>query len=184
MLSFFQSNDFLKTFKSFFSCKENKGATAIEFALVFLPFLYIIFAIVEFGLLFFAQNNLNSLLMTSSRQLRTGQFQKSGNATQQEYKRIVCQSLPKPMNCQNLYFDVVEYTSFRGRDPNRSPFLTDGTFDENRLQFNPAKPGAIMTVHLYYKWKLFTPFVGTVLANSQDKSSYWIVSGTAFRREP
>ena len=56
--------------------RDERGATAIEFALLALPFFTLIFAILETSIVFLAGQILDSAVQDASRKIRTGQAQK------------------------------------------------------------------------------------------------------------
>jgi Flp pilus assembly protein TadG len=55
--------------------KDEKGAVAVEFALLAIPFFSLVLAILETAIMFFAQQILESALQDSTRFVRTGQSQ-------------------------------------------------------------------------------------------------------------
>ena len=55
--------------------RNREGATAVEFALVALPFLAILFAIIELALNFWVTQVLENAVSDASRRIYTGQFQ-------------------------------------------------------------------------------------------------------------
>src|SRR5271167_4547963 len=54
---------------------NNKGATAVEFALIATPFLALIAGLIQVFLLFFAQSVLENAVRASARQILNGQVQ-------------------------------------------------------------------------------------------------------------
>ncbi len=55
-----------------------KGATAVEFALVAAPFIALLMALVQTGLVFFAERVLDETVEEASRIIMTGQAQSGG----------------------------------------------------------------------------------------------------------
>src|ERR1039457_6200716 len=93
--------------------RHQDGAGAVEFALVAVPFLALLFAILETALVFFAGQTLESAASNAGRMIMTGQAQNAGY-TQDNFKTQVCNFLAGEMfNCSNgIYVDVKTYTSF------------------------------------------------------------------------
>ena len=52
--------------------RADDGAAAVEFAFVAIPFLMLVFGIIELGLLFLVSMSLENALMTVDRGIRTG----------------------------------------------------------------------------------------------------------------
>lgn len=169
--------------------KSNRdGATAVEFAILAVPFLALLFSIVELAIVFFIGSTLSHAMSESSRDIRTGEFQQTcGDAD--SFKTAVCGNMGSLGNCNNLRIDVVT-----------SP---DGTFKPNLLSAtptneDPANPGepiilpnsyvstqsrAVVVVRAQYYHKLSLPGTLTRLAN-QPGNRRLITSSTAFRNEP
>ncbi|KAF0113370.1 MAG: TadE family protein [Hyphomonadaceae bacterium] len=53
--------------------RKNRGSTAVEFALIATPFVFMIFALIETMLVFFTQTTLEAAVAEESRKIRTGQ---------------------------------------------------------------------------------------------------------------
>src|SRR5688572_27344620 len=70
--------------------RADDGAAAVEFAFVIIPFLMIVFAIFELGLVFLVSLTLENSLATVDRRIRTGELQ---NATRESYYAAVCQEM-------------------------------------------------------------------------------------------
>ena len=64
---------FLRRFGS-----ARRGATAVEFAFVALPFLTLLFAVLELGMVFLVSTTLQNAADAAGRQIRTGELQGSG----------------------------------------------------------------------------------------------------------
>ena len=58
--------------------KDDGGATAVEFAFVGAPFLFLLLATMETGMTFFSEYAIQSATTTASRLIRTGQAQNGG----------------------------------------------------------------------------------------------------------
>lgn len=155
------------------------GATAIEFALVSLPFFGLLFAIIETGLIFFVGQMLDSSTSDVARLIRTGQAQQSG-MTEQQMKDEICSGMANLVNCQsNLRIDVRTYTSF-GSVSLASPL--DGSGNFQAMQFDVGGASDIVVVRAFYTWPTFV----TLLPTSSDLPSgdRLLASVSAFRNEP
>lgn len=90
---------------------DSRGFAAVEFALVALPFLLLVVAILEYSYGNFAQSRLDAVVQQTSRQIMTGYVQSqtvSGMPldANQFRTQIVCPKLPAIMNCADLFVDV------------------------------------------------------------------------------
>src|SRR5258706_8613053 len=80
--------------------RHEDGATAVEFGMILLPFLAMMFAIMETALVFFAGQTLETAVADSARLIMTGQAQtQSMNAT--TFKNAVCARIYGMFNCAN-----------------------------------------------------------------------------------
>src|SRR5438105_9292978 len=84
---------------------DDKGATAVEFALVAVPFLALIVALIQTFLVFFAQELLESVVQKSSRLILTGQVQ-SQQMKQDAFKQAACNQIAILFSCDGLMVDV------------------------------------------------------------------------------
>ena len=93
--------------------RARQGAMAVEFAMVILPFLGLLFATVELGMMFLVSTTMESSAQEAARTVRTGQFQTAG-LTQTDYKNSICNNLGwLSSDCQaNLYVDVRTFPTF------------------------------------------------------------------------
>ena len=90
----------------------NDGMTTVEFGLVALPFLALLFAILETTMIFFASQTLETAVADAARLVLTGQAQSQGFAPS-DFRTAVCARVHGLLDCQNgLQIDVRTYASF------------------------------------------------------------------------
>src|SRR5262245_42538858 len=77
------------------------GATAIEFALVIGPFLFLLFGIISLGFYWFNIFSLEHAVESAARVIRTGQAQTQtpNPMTVAQFKALICAKLPPYMPC-------------------------------------------------------------------------------------
>src|SRR5437660_8844402 len=96
--------------------RRQDGAVAVEFALVLLPFLALMFAIMETALVFFAGQTLETAVADSARLIMTGQAQ-SQSFDAAHFKTSVCSKIGGLFDCAGgLYVHVKTYSSFGSVD--------------------------------------------------------------------
>ena len=158
------------------------GATAIEFAIVALPFFFMMFAILELGRVFVLTSTLENAAMDAGRQIRTGQIQTTGG-TAATFKTAVCQRMGIfAGDCQSrLTIDVRVLPQFR--DPNPPDPMAGGTFSDRNMTFQPGGAEDIILVRTWWRQSLFTPFMASGLSRLGD-GNVVVTSATAFRNEP
>lgn len=161
---------------------NESGAAAVDFALVLLPFLMVLMAIIESGLVLLAGSVLDTATANSARLILTGQAQTAGWSVAQ-FKSNVCSGLTVMFNCSGgLYIDVESFSSFSSIS---LPAVTDanGNLLTNNFNFSPGNPGDIVVVRLIYQWPIFASALGIGLVNGAG-NTYTLVSTAAFRNEP
>ena len=99
---------------------DERGATAVEFALVAAPFIALLVAIIQTFLVIFAGQLLETVVTQASRQILTGQAQSAG-MTQDQFATLVCNQVRILFNCNNLMIDVETYSAFSGTSAVRFP---------------------------------------------------------------
>ncbi len=162
--------------------RHQDGAAAVEFALVALPFLALMFAILETALVFFAGQTLEAAAAQAGRLIMTGQAQNAGY-TKDDFKTQVCNALAGGLfDCSNgVYVDVKTYNSF-GAVNNASP-IVNGQFDSTKVGYSPGVQGSIVVVSLYYQWPIYVSLLGDNLSNLNGGSRL-LVATSVFRNEP
>src|SRR3954464_11192177 len=89
--------------------RRQEGSSAVEFGLILLPFIAMMFAIMETALVFFAQQTLETAVADSARLIMTGQAQ-TGAFTQQQFKDAVCAKILGLFDCAGgIQVDVKTY---------------------------------------------------------------------------
>jgi Flp pilus assembly protein TadG len=157
-----------------------RGATAVEFSLVALPFFALLFAILELGLVFMVSTNLESATDQAARQIRTGEVQTAGG-TAATFKTAICAQMVVSDCASNLKIDVRTFDQFA--DVDTSDPVKDGKFDDTKLRFAPGGPEDIVLVRAYYQWTLITPMLNTAMQSLANGKR--LISATAtFQNEP
>jgi len=160
---------------------NRKGSAAVEFAMIAVPFFMMLFAIIETGLVFFAQQALETATQDTARLLLTGQEQTAGYS-QSQFKTALCSNLATFFDCTNgIYINVTNYSNFGSVAPS-TPIDGSGNF-VNNFQYSPGGSGVITLVQTYYMWPLFVTCLGYNIANVNGH--YRLLAATAaFRNEP
>ena len=156
------------------------GATAVEFAIVALPFFAIIFAILQIGTAFLAQQVLQTAVTKSARLVMTGQAQSSA-MTSNQFQTDVCNNTKYMFTCSGLKVNIQKFTSFSTMT-HLNP-LVSGNFNNASLSYNTGGVGDIMLVQVFYQWPVFAGPMGFTMSNMNG--NYRLLVGNAvFRNEP
>ena len=162
--------------------RRDDGAAAVEFGLVAVPFLGLLFAIMETALVFFAGQTLETAAADSARLIMTGQAQTQG-LDQTTFKSAVCAKVHGVFDCDGgVYVDVRKYTSFASIN---TPNPTDANGNlVNNFTYQPGGPGDIVVMRLMYQWPVYVSLLGLNDLSNMSGSRRILVSTVAFRNEP
>lgn len=154
------------------------GAVALEFALVALPFLVLVFAIMELGMVFLVSVTLDSAVQDVGRTIRTGQVH-DNNVDAVAFKTSVCNKMSwLGSNCSSvLNIDVQTFEDYAASNTTGNANAIPPT-----MTWNPGVGGSIVLIRAYYTWPLISPLMATGLQTSNGKRI--IYAATAFTNEP
>ena len=165
--------------------RNDQAATAVEFALIALPFVMLLIGIVEIGMVFMVATALESATDVAARQIRIGALQTgTTTATAATFKTAVCNHmswLAGPC-ASKLEVDVRTFTQFQTVAlPN--PVSSGSLLAQNQLTFSLGGPGSIVLVRTYYPWTLMAPLLDK-MATQTSNGQIIISATTTFRNEP
>lgn len=132
--------------------RRDDGAVAVEFALVFVPFIVLLLAIIQTAFVFFATETLETATADSARLIMTGQAQNAG-WSQANFKDQVCSRIYGLFDCNQLYVDVQTYSSFSQMTAPLPPLDAQGQY---QTVFEPGTAGSIVLVRLIYQLPVYS----------------------------
>lgn len=162
--------------------REREGSAAVEFAIVALPFFFMMFSVLELALVFVLDSVLENATIETGRLVRTGQAD-AQNFTAAAFKSNLCgrMSIFSSGCGSKVTIDVRRIPQFN--NPNVPDPLSGGSFNPNAAAYDGGGPGDIMLVRAWYQHTLLTPFLAQGLSKLDDGKSY-LTATTAFRNEP
>jgi Flp pilus assembly protein TadG len=162
---------------------NDSGATAIEFSLAAAPFLALLAALFQTGIVFLAGRELDEAVAQSGRYIMTGQAQNTG-MSQSQFSSLICQNIYALFNCNNLMINVQTYASFSAAST-AAPTLSYNAQGQvtNSWSFNPGGPGDIVVVQATYQWPLVLGPLGFNLSNLGNGDRL-LMSTAVFQNEP
>ena len=153
----------------------------MEFALIALPLFYMLFVILEIGIVFFANYELENAAAQGARMLRTGQAQ-SQKFDAQTFKAEVCKHLTAPISCGDLKLDVRRFTNFSNADLTQ-PLDAKGNLKAN-FAYDPGVGGDVVVVRAFYPLDLPSLLPLDISMANMSGGNRLIVATVAFRNEP
>ena len=164
---------------------DKRGAAAVEFALIAIPFFFLLFGLLELALIFVMGTVLEHAVHEAGRQIRTGQFQTATSSQTDEvrFKQMICDRLMDLMSCDaRLMIDVKSFSSF-GASTNAVSFKSNGELDTDAFDVSPGAADEIVVVRAYYSWGLITPIMSKPLENLPN-GRHLLSAVAVFRNEP
>lgn len=159
---------------------DRRGAVAMEFAIVSIPFFLLLFAILEMALMFFVGQVLDTATVSASRLIRTGEA-KAQSLTQDQFKAKICDGMVGLVDCNSrLYVDVQSYSTFGAYSPT-SPLDKDGNITSTK--YTNGNKSEIVVVRSFYAW----PILFDLLARSTTRlasGDQLLGAVVAFQTEP
>ncbi len=152
--------------------RDRRGATAVEFAMIATPFVFMIFAIIEVAIYFMVQVTLDNATALAARQLRTGQIVADGNSdttgktqfmsavcSNMSWLQAQCQSGVSSSNgMQYLVVDVRQLGSYS--NSSTAPSMTsNGAMNNANFCYYSGAAGSAVEMRAFYRWQLLTPFL-------------------------
>ena len=186
--------------------KEEDGIAAMEFAILAMPFLALLFGILELAIVFFASAALDHGTSQAARLVRTNQIDSSASKEERlkEFREAICANMAVFKDCKtrliiDLKVNPTDSSAFApGLLPDPAPYNPD--FDREAYEqaladgdtppeappseaFDVAGADATVVLRAQYIHQLAIPGVLTRLSNDA-KNTRRLTSITAFKNEP
>jgi Flp pilus assembly protein TadG len=168
---------------------DTAGSTAVEFAMVAVPFFLFILGLVGCAFYFFITSSIEKGMDQTSRLIRTGEAV-SSKMTVNDFKQSICDGAGSWIDCNNVNIFVLSYgqrwSDVRGAEP---------CVDDNGVINKNEVPGTdliaiysgtasdVVVVTACYKWNFTSKLPFIKLGNMTD-GSMMLQTATAFRSEP
>ena len=156
--------------------EDCRGTTAVEFALLALPFFVFMVAILETGYMFLLAIVIEGATADAARQIRTGEIQQS-DAPIAQFRQVLCDNTYDLVPCGDLIIDVRNFSRFADAAP---PPLAG---NPQGATFAPGSSGDVVVVRVAFQWSFITPLLEYVLGDASGTTRTFI-SSAAFRNEP
>lgn len=156
---------------------DQRGSTAVEFALLAIPFLGLLCAIIETGLVLLVGSTINNVTEKVARTIQTGQAQQAGVTTADALRsQFVCPAtgsgfLPSFIPCSALIIDVRTVTNYADADVT-SPFYNDPA----NLKFCLGGAGALVVVRVAFAMPVFLPMLASATNNTFGPTTSGLVN--------
>jgi Flp pilus assembly protein TadG len=171
--------------------RNERGAVAVEMAIIGPPFLLTLLSIVELGLILTTQALLDGATRDAARLIRTGQVSAAGN-TLSTFQNLLCSDMSMLLstaNCQsNVVADVISNSATNfGALTFPTCSVNNGTAPppgQSACPFSPGNAGDVVAVQVTYNRPFIIPWVGNLLSLSTNSQHTQLQSTVVFRNEP
>lgn len=159
--------------------KDEEGVTAIEFAMLALPFFALMMAIIETSIFFFAGQVLESSVDDVARKIRTGQLDSSLTAA--DLRDEICDSAAVLFTCGDLLIDMQVVAKYE--DLGDMPGPDGGELKPGDFGFEAAGPKQIVMVTVASEWPIFTNYLQQYMSKLNSKNAL-LTAVAVFKTEP
>ena len=161
--------------------RDVSGASALEFAIIAVPLLWLLFASLQVGLMYSANFTLEGAAAHGARFIRTGQAQNQ-NFDANDFKAEVCDHLNAMLSCGKLMLDVRRFDSFSESELTE-PLDANGNMKTN-FSYDPGVGGDVVIVRAFYQWELPASLPSAISVGNMNDNSRLLIATAAFRNEP
>ncbi len=163
--------------------RDQDGVAAVEFALVAVPFLALLFAILETAVVFLATQLLETAVANAARTVYTGHFQNANTQGDlaKTFKKELCSHVTTLFECHesapSVHVDVRVVTS------DIPPVIKDGLINAAAFGYQTTKANDVVLVRVAVEYPVFATLLNPNQANLTNGKR--LIMGTAtFRNEP
>ncbi len=171
--------------RRFAGCR--RGTTAIEFALVAIPFFIFVFGIIGISLHHYITNSLENAVDVAARKVRTCQAQK-GNVTVSQFKDMVHAEASGMIDKSKLRILIQKSSNWADINPadcvDGSGVMTNGTGgDGDLISQHAGGAGDVVVLTACYEWELAQKLSFFNMGDLSNDSAV-MRAATTFRTEP
>lgn len=161
----------------------DEGVVAIEFALVVIPFIFLLVGMVEVGMFYASGALLEGASVDAARMIRTGQVQ-SASDPETAFKTELCDQAKALIACDKIQYEVIDVPSGSFIDASDYQPVIDSQGNLVPQGFNAGDSNDVVMVRTYYKYKFLTPFIGELLSGHAGQDWLGQMSTVVIKSEP
>jgi Flp pilus assembly protein TadG len=174
-------------------CRQDEaGVTSIEFGVVALPFLMLLFGIMSVCLYFFTNFTLENAVWQAARAIRTGQVQQGQGAYQgattaddrkKAFKKAMCAKAPTFFDCANKAVVIVQSNASFGGIVEPKCATNGVLVNQASAGFDTGGASSVVLVTVCYPWEFGGKLPFIHLGNLKN-GELLLQASVAFRTEP
>jgi len=162
--------------------RDRNGTTAIEFAILSIPFCLLLCGVLESCISFAAQQVLTNIADDVARQVRTGELKGLTKAT---LRQTVCGQLEiiVAKDCPGLDIDLRSFDTFEKAADEAKLIYKNGDVDTGKFDVTPGGPLTINMLRVIYRWPVMTDLLALQMSPLDNKKILHFTTST-WRNEP
>lgn len=159
--------------------RRKSGSVALEFAILFIPFFFLLMGTVELMIYFVVSGSLDDATVVAARDIRTDQpgIRSDVNVV----RETICANVVPFTDCDRIFIAGQRYGSFAEAEPVN--LITERMLNQETAEYEESFNNDIYLLTVYYDLQFFTPFIGQFFSNVEGNRRL-MVSSFAFRNEP
>ena len=157
--------------------QRDDGATAVEFAMIAIPFFMLLLVIFDTAAMLFTDISLQNGVHQTARLIRTGQVQ-TQSISQTRFREILCDNVASYLDCSKIKLYITK--SSTPTFANRTNMMAADDKTPERWEVGAASEWVLVQVS--YDWKLFVPKFSMV--DNAGSGKRRLTAGALFRNEP
>jgi len=163
--------------------RARDGATAIEFTLLIIPFLLIVFSTIETGMNFTARQVLWNATQKVARQIQTGQVRGS-ELTETRIQTMLCDQIQFMVKagCEGLSFNLGTYSGFASV-PTTGILTAGGDLARTGIS-GTSGTSTINQLNVLYRWPVLTNILYLTDSTDAKRGTMPLFSTLTWQNEP
>lgn len=168
--------------------RDRHGVTALEYALVAVPFTMSLLFLVELAFDFYVQASIDFAVEAAARQVQRGDMPANPQSRSDFASNVLCPFLSGLLSCSNVAITMRTVSDWKN-DPNLTPPVRNGAMDPSTTTFcygGPTQPMLLQAVYPAPTWVmgLFGRSVVNYGSGNLTSRAILIVGSAAFLYEP
>lgn len=161
---------------------DENGASAVEFALIAIPFIYLLAGILEMCLMFAAGAILHGGTGEAGRLIRTGQIQSTADP-QAAFEEALCDHVGIFLDCEAIVYEAIhlDEEGFAGASVVEPDINDDGEMQPR--EFDPGEENSVILIRAAYNYPIMTPLFADFLSDAPNNTKLFI-STLVLKNEP
>lgn len=155
--------------------RQERGSTAVEFAIVGVPFVFMMIGLIEISLMYTANSLLQDATGDAARKIRTGQVQQTQGDPEAMFRDQLCDTAQTFLSCDKIQYEVITLPGgFSDVEDNPPTFNAEGDLESQG--FSPGGSNDVVLIRTVYRYPLMTPFIGPLLADGPGQTKFMMTT--------